>query len=179
MNSNSTHTEPATDTRFAHERLDMYRVAVTFLEIAHTLARRLPRTKGQLGDQLSRASEGIVLRIAEGAGAEWRSADQKRYFRSARGSAMECGAILDVCSVLGVAGRQEIEQGKRLLVRIVSMLTIMCRGSSAPPQENDHASQVQQAEIVVRAVFPSGGQPPKLFQPREETLDLPTPPHAA
>ena len=80
---------PNTDS-FAHERLDAYRVAVEFLDIAEALSKRLPRTKGQLGDQLARASEGVVLRIAEGAGAEYRSADQKRYFRSARGSAMEC-----------------------------------------------------------------------------------------
>jgi len=112
---------------FAHERLDAYRVAVEFLDIADVLGRRLPRTKGQIGDQLARASEGIVLRIAEGAGAEYRSADQKRYFRSARGSALECAAVLDICRIKNVGTPAQIERGRALLLRIVQMLTRLSR----------------------------------------------------
>ena len=108
---------------FAHERLDAYRVAIEFLEVAESLTARLPRTKGQLGDQLARASEGIVLRIAEGAGAEYRSADQKRYFRSARGSALECAAVLDVCRIKKVGAPERLEHGRALLRRVVQMLT--------------------------------------------------------
>jgi four helix bundle protein len=98
-------------------------VAVEFVDLAHVLARRLPRTKGQLGDQLSRAAEGIVLRIAEGVGAEWQSADQKRYFRSARGSALECAAALDVCRTRRVGTPQQLSEGRQLLLRLVQMLT--------------------------------------------------------
>jgi four helix bundle protein len=110
-------------TEFAHERLDAYRVAIEFCHVANEVCRALPRTKGQLGDQLSRAAEGIVLRIAEGAGAAWRSADQKRYFRSARGSAMECAAILDVCRIRSVGTGATIIRGRQLLLRLVKMLT--------------------------------------------------------
>jgi four helix bundle protein len=120
------HEAPA-DTTLAHERLDAYRAALDFLAIAEKLARRLPRTKGQLGDQLSRAAEGIVLRIAEGAGAEWQSADQKRYFRSARGSAMECSAVLDICRARGIGDATELTRGRALLVRLVQMLTRLSR----------------------------------------------------
>jgi four helix bundle protein len=108
---------------FAHEKLDAYRVAIDFCQVADEVCRALPRTKGQLGDQLSRAAEGIVLRIAEGAGAAWRSADQKRYFRSARGSAMECAAILDVCRVRSVGTISTIVRGRQFLLRLVKMLT--------------------------------------------------------
>ena len=121
---------PTTQSRhdvFAFERLDAYRLAVEFLAVAEVLTRRLPRTKGQLGDQLARASEGIVLRIAEGAGAELKSADQKRYFRSARGSALECAAVLDICRVRGIGSTGQLEQGRKLLVRIVQMLTRLSR----------------------------------------------------
>ena len=69
----------------AHERLDCYRLAVERLELGEQLTRRLPRTKGQLGDQLARASEGLALCIAESAAAEHKSAEQRRYFRAARG----------------------------------------------------------------------------------------------
>ena len=120
-------THQTDDTRLAHERLDAYRVAVEFIEVAHVLSRRLPRTKGQLGDQLTRASEGIVLRIAEGAGAEWRSADQKRYFRSARGSAMECAAVLDICRIRGVGSPDQLQHGRELLLRLVQMLTRLAK----------------------------------------------------
>lgn len=110
-------------TQFAHERLDAYQVAIQFCGVADEVCRALPRTKGQLGDQLNRASEGIVLRIAEGAGAAWRSADQKRYFRSARGSAMECAAVLDVCRLRSIVPGGTIARGRQLLLRLVKMLT--------------------------------------------------------
>ena len=123
----STHATPDRSDLFAHERLDAYRVAVEFLEIADVLAKRLPRTKGQLGDQLTRASEGIVLRVAEGAGAEYRSADQKRYFRSARGSAMECAAVLDICRTRQVGSAEQLAAGRALLLRLVQMLSRLAR----------------------------------------------------
>jgi hypothetical protein len=44
----------------------------------------------------------------------------------ARGSAMECGAILDVCHALQVVDPSLYQEGKNLLVRIVAMLTKMC-----------------------------------------------------
>jgi len=108
---------------FAHERLDAYRVAMEFCTLAEQLCRRLPRTKGQLGDQLARASEGIVLRIAEGAGAAWKSAEQKRFFRSARASAMECAAVLDICRIRSIGTTEQVEDGRLLLLRLVQMLT--------------------------------------------------------
>jgi four helix bundle protein len=112
---------------FSHERLDAYRVATEFLELSQPLERQLPRTKGQLGDQLARASESILLRIAEGAGCSWGSADQRRHFRAARGSAMECAAILDICRVRRVGGPEVHAQGRQLLLRLTKMLTRLAK----------------------------------------------------
>lgn len=112
--------------RLAHERLDAYQVALEFLRLAQALVHRLPRAKGQLGDQLARAAEGIVLRIAEGAGAEWRSADQKRFFRSARGSVLECSAALDICRIRRVGDPEQLARGRTLLLRLTQMLTRLC-----------------------------------------------------
>ena len=112
---------------FGHERLDAYRVALEFCELAHGLANQLPRAKGQLGDQLERASESILLRIAEGAGAAWRSADQRRHFRAARGSAMECAAVLDVCRIRRVGDEQLHQRGRALLLRLTQMLSKLSR----------------------------------------------------
>ena len=79
-----------------------------------------------LAEQLKRAALSIPLNIAEGAGKPT-SPERRRYFGIARGSAMECGAVLDACSVLGFVDEQVLRAGKGLLVRIVSMLTKMCR----------------------------------------------------
>jgi len=111
----------------SHERLDAYRVAVEFRGFAQTLIVRLPKVKGQLGDQLERASESIVLRIAEGAGCEWRSPEQKRHFRGARGSVLECSACLDICRIRKVGSADQLTGGRLLLLRLAQMLTRLCR----------------------------------------------------
>jgi len=120
VNASTDHDRQAS---FGFDRLDAYRVALTFAELSHPLARRLPRTKGQLGDQLERATESIVLRIAEAAGCELKSADQRRHFRAARGSAMECAAILDICRIRGIGTAAQLADGRVLLVRLVKMLS--------------------------------------------------------
>jgi four helix bundle protein len=75
-----------------------------------------------LSDQLKRASLGLPLQIAEGAGKRTKP-DQRRFFDYARGSAMECGAVLDVCLKLTLIDKNLLFKGKGLLERIVSMLT--------------------------------------------------------
>ena len=129
MHVTSTTPQPHESEALAHERLDAYRVAIEFCESAQAFTKQLPRTKGQLGDQLARASESIVLRIAEGAGAEFRSADQKRYFRGARGSALECAAALDICRIRGVGSAEQRQLSRALLLRIVQMLTRLARAA--------------------------------------------------
>ena len=126
VNAPGTHSKPPA--AFGFERLDAYRVALAFAELAHPLSRRLPRTKGQLGDQLERAAESILLRIAEGAGCELRSADQRRHFRAARGSAMECAAVLDICRIRGVGAPEQLHKGRELLLRLVKMLSRLSGG---------------------------------------------------
>ena len=49
------------------------------------------------------------------------SADRSRFRGIARGSAMECGAILDVVRLFQVAPQADWVQAKSLLVRIVEM----------------------------------------------------------
>ena len=51
-----------------HEKLDIYQHALTFVADAQRLADDLPGKRGDLGDQLRRASTSIALNIAEGAG---------------------------------------------------------------------------------------------------------------
>jgi four helix bundle protein len=78
-----------------HERLDVYRLALDFLVFANDVLVQLPRGRSHLCDQLTRASTSIVLNLAEGAG-KHSKADKRRYYLSARGSATESAALLDV-----------------------------------------------------------------------------------
>jgi four helix bundle protein len=117
-----------------HERLDVYRLAVDFLVFAHqvieTLPRvieTLPRGRSHLCDQLTRASTSIVLNLAEGAGKHSR-ADKRRYYLSARGSATESAALLDVLLRLKLLEQPGHQAGKEMLVRVVSMLIKLAQG---------------------------------------------------
>jgi four helix bundle protein len=101
------------------ERLHCYQVALEFQVLASAL---LPKGQATLRDQLERASISVALNVAEGAGR--RARREKRHFYSiARGSAMECAAVLDLLALRQLAPADECRQGRALLVRIVQMLT--------------------------------------------------------
>ena len=99
--------------------------AIEFLADALRIAERLPRGQAPLADQFRRAAMSIPLNIAEGSGRSQGSADRTRFRSIARGSAMECGAILDVVRLLEVTTDADWAHAKALLTRIVEMLSKM------------------------------------------------------
>ncbi|AKF04659.1 four helix bundle protein [Sandaracinus amylolyticus] len=104
----------------------MYRVAIEFLALAADVSTAVPRGYASLADQLRRAATSSPLNIAEAAGrASYR--DAARHFTIARGSAMECAAVLDALKVLGAIDDGDYERGLDLLTRQVAMLTKLCR----------------------------------------------------
>lgn len=109
-----------------HERLDVYQLSIQFVAAAIAVSERIPRGYASLADQLRRAAMSIPLNIAEGVGKPSK-AEQARFHAIARGSAMECGAILDVVRVLRVESSESLDQAKEMVVRIVGMLSKMCR----------------------------------------------------
>jgi four helix bundle protein len=111
---------------FDHERLDVYQLSLDFLALADDVVEHLPRGRGHLADQLTRASTSIVLNIAEGAG-KFSKADKRRYYLTAAGSATESAAILDVCLRLKLAGPEARDAGKAMLDRIMSMLVKLAK----------------------------------------------------
>jgi len=112
-------------------KLDVYRAAVRFLPLAAAIADSLPTRYTSLSDQLRRASLSIPLNIAEGSGKST-AADQRRFFAMARGSAMECAAILDACMALVLIEQSRSDEVDQLLVSIVRMLSKMCRIQDRP-----------------------------------------------
>jgi four helix bundle protein len=109
-----------------HERLDVYQCAIRLVAAVLNLLAKMPKGHAQLADQLRRAAFSIPLNIAEGAG-KVTPRDRSRFHAIARGSAMECGAILDIIALLDVPPAADIAPCKALLVRIVSMLSKMGR----------------------------------------------------
>ena len=110
-----------------HERLDVYHLALDFLVFANDVIQALPRGRSHLADQFTRASLSIVLNIAEGAG-KLSKADKRRYYLTARGSATESAALLDVSLRLKVLDEALHATGKATVVRIVSMLIRLAQG---------------------------------------------------
>ena len=104
-----------------HERLDVYQLALDFLVVADSIIEALPRGRSHLADQFTRASTSIVLNISEGAG-KLSKPDKRRYYLTARGSATESAALLDVCLRLELLDATLHGKGKEMLMRIVSML---------------------------------------------------------
>ena len=108
----------------SHEKLDVYQCAIQFLILVATILSKIPRGYSFLADELKRASVSIVQNIAEGNGKPTEP-DRSRYFGISRGSAMECGAVLDACAVLKLIDPEVLKKGKDLLERIVAMLSKM------------------------------------------------------
>ena len=113
--------------RFDHEKLTVYQDAIRFTAWADELLETLPKSLAAY-DQLDRASTSIPLNIAEGNG-KHTAPDRCRFFDIARGSALECAACLDV--LVAKKKLAQAEQGKAILVRIVSMLVGLIRSTSS------------------------------------------------
>ena len=82
------------------ETFDVYRVSLDACRSCASIAASLD---ANLRDQLRRASSSVVLNTAEGFGSVSRGV-KRRHYEIARGSAMECVAILDLGSALGLEG---------------------------------------------------------------------------
>jgi four helix bundle protein len=89
---------------------------------------RIPKN-ASVRNQLDRASTSVPLNIAEGNG-KFTSPDRCRFFDNARGSALESAACLDVMIAKRFVCAGEIQAGKAMLVKIVSMLFGLIRANS-------------------------------------------------
>ena len=107
---------------FAHEKLDVYKISLQYIKWVYDIESKLTGKLRHARDQLLRASQSIILNLAEGNG-KTSGRDRNRFFEIARGSAYECAAIQDVLEVGGAISNQQNNTAKQLLLRIVSMLT--------------------------------------------------------
>lgn len=110
---------------FDHEKLDVYQLELHFIswvgDLLEEVSKRENKKTTEVCDQLDRASLSSLLNTAEGNGKRQRQGRAK-FFDDARGSATECAACLDALIAKKAATEERIAEGKKLLVRIVSML---------------------------------------------------------
>jgi four helix bundle protein len=96
--------------------------------LASRLAERVPRGYSALADQLRRAALSVPLNIAEGSGkGTIEDREARRFYAIARGSALECAAIIDALAALRSVPGEEISRANELLERMVAMLSKMAR----------------------------------------------------
>ena len=124
MSSHRNGHDGSSRTRLNHENLDVSRLALEFLAFSESLIAHRPPGRAIVADQLRRAALSIPLNIAEGYGKRGRK-DRARFYDISRGSAHECGAILDACLTLRLAEERTLGPGRTLLHRIVCMLVKM------------------------------------------------------
>ena len=120
------HVMPDPPPKLDHENRDAYPCAIAFVRLALRIASSLPRGESELRSQLKSAAMSVPLNIAEGSGKP-SPADRAHAHAIARGSAMEGGALVDVCALAGYLTAEDARSARALLVRIVAMLSKMCR----------------------------------------------------
>lgn len=107
-----------------HERLIVYQRSIEFAALALDIVNGLPRGSAKLADQLWRSASSIPANIAEGVGKR-SVAERRHHYTIARGSAFESASHLDIVKLLGATDDDDINNGKRMLLEIVKMLTAM------------------------------------------------------
>src|SRR5215471_12365099 len=106
---------------FGFQGHDAYRSTTQILGLTSKLVVGIPKGHGDIVDQLRRAALSVPLNIAEGSGKFNR--DAVRFYTIARGSALECAAILDALEAMALFDEANLKQARDLLERVVSMLT--------------------------------------------------------
>ena len=112
--------------RFAHHKLDAYRVAREMADRSQVIAERVPRGYRKWADQLLRSAGSTVGLVGEGANRY--SAGQKRHkFTEARGEAGEVAAWVEQLHSCGMVGEAEALEVLALADRVCAMLTRLIR----------------------------------------------------
>jgi four helix bundle protein len=136
---------------FDHEKLNVYHESLQFVAQATELLERVPKGLA-VSNQLDRAPTAIPLNIAEGTG-KFTPPDRCRYYDTARGSALECAACLDVLRVKKILSADEIQDPKKTLVGVVSMLVGLIK-AGAPDRvyedSGDYLSGLPAEQVKVK-----------------------------
>ena len=143
---------------FDHEKLEVYRNSIAFCAWVGDFLPSIP-SKASAKDQLDRASTSIPLNIAEGNG-KFSARDRARFLETARGSALECAACLDVLVARKLATIDQASEAKGQLAGIVRMLIGLLkrfseRADVLKEEEGRYASRGSKKKIRSRIMIKS------------------------
>jgi len=113
---------------FDHEKLKVYQKALEFIEWIQPILLKLDY-RSDIRNQLERASNSILLNIAEGNG-KYTAKDRCRYFDISKGSALESASCIDIIFVKKIITQDEKAFGKQMLKEIFSMLIGLIKSNS-------------------------------------------------
>ena len=110
------------ETCFDHENLDVYQLEFRFVGwvaalLANIKQRPTDARIAEVSDQFDRASLTPLLNTAEVDGRRQRQTRAK-FFDDARGSVTECAACLDALVAKRICTKEELQEGKEMLLRI-------------------------------------------------------------
>lgn len=137
-----------------HEKLEVYGLATELRRVVIGLTAGLPRGHAGVRDQLNRASLSVKLTIAEGSG-EYAPQEKARFYRMARRSAIECGAVLDDLEDLGLVTAAETAAAHQLVFRIVSALVRLIQSTERTPLTPTRTRKPAHAPTRTRAPTPT------------------------
>ena len=115
------------DHGFDHEKLEVYQLALVYIEHAHQVCKTMPIGSGSTRDEIGRAAESIVLNIPEGNAKPRGSKDRKNYFRRAAASAGESAAAWDVSRIRQYCSIRDAQAAREMLLSIYRMLKALLR----------------------------------------------------
>lgn len=108
------------ETFFAHERLDAYKMALELVAWFHRFSGNAHIGASYMS-RLDKGTTSLVLNIAEGNG-RFSQAEQTRFLDIAHTCAMQVAACLDVVAARHQGERAQIVGGKRILARAVPLV---------------------------------------------------------
>jgi four helix bundle protein len=144
---------------FAHEQLQVYAKALDFAAKAASWGRIWDK-KHALVDHLSRATESVVVNLAEAA-RQRATPGRLRITDYAIGSSLECAGCLDLARIKGLLSQEEARQEKAQLCEVTKMLIglrkawgqLVCKEDQAPylrtSAEGHQAYLFHHEELVV------------------------------
>lgn len=126
-NNAQTFTESSKSGPFEFQTWPVYKQAVLVAKEAHKFCLAVPK-KGSLSlcDQFKRASQSIVLNIAEGS-SRTGIKDKVNFARVSKGSVFECAAIVDLAYEFGLLDREKHAAFQDALANIGRMLSGIIR----------------------------------------------------
>jgi four helix bundle protein len=111
---------------YCFKKLIVYTKAIELISVSSSVLDTVPSGNADLISQFRRAVTSIALNIAEGAG-KTTPRDKRRFYAIARGSALECAAILDILTVTKLVKSTSLLGTSALLEEIVAMLSAMVK----------------------------------------------------